>query len=111
MAARGDPRAQRFLDEGGRLRDNWDGARFIGHDLRGQTLGLVGYGNVGRRVGRRARAFGMAGLAYDPDLPGGPGGAPRVGTPGEPLAPPDLLSPHAPAPREETHPFGAPRVA
>jgi D-3-phosphoglycerate dehydrogenase / 2-oxoglutarate reductase len=66
MLARGFPRAQRFLDEGHQLKDNWEGARFIGSDLRGQTLGLVGYGHVGRRVAHRALPFGMAVLVYDP---------------------------------------------
>src|SRR3954447_9966955 len=60
MLARGIPRAQRFLEQGGVLKDNWEGARFIGADLRSHTLGLVGFGNVGRRVALRARPFGLA---------------------------------------------------
>jgi glycerate dehydrogenase len=35
-------------------------------ELAGKTMGLVGYGRIGRRVGEMARAFGMAVLAYDP---------------------------------------------
>jgi D-3-phosphoglycerate dehydrogenase len=66
MLARGLPKAQRFLDEGHQLRDNWDGAQFIGSDLRRHTLGLVGYGQIGRRVASRAVACGLAILAYDP---------------------------------------------
>src|SRR3954469_8903687 len=69
MLARGIPGAQRFLEGGGRLKDNWEGARFIGSDLRGHTLGLVGFGNVGQRVALRARAFGMRVLAFDPFAP------------------------------------------
>ncbi len=42
MLARGFPKAQRFLLEGNQLKDNWEGARFIGSDLRRHTLGLVG---------------------------------------------------------------------
>ena len=68
MLARGFPKAQRFLDEGNQLRDNWEGAKFIGSDLRRHTLGLVGYGNIGHRVALRAAAFGMTVLAYDPYL-------------------------------------------
>jgi D-3-phosphoglycerate dehydrogenase / 2-oxoglutarate reductase len=68
MLARGFQRAQRFLEEGNQLKDNWEGARFIGSDLRQHILGLVGYGQVGHRVALRARAFGMAVLVYDPWL-------------------------------------------
>jgi D-3-phosphoglycerate dehydrogenase len=35
-------------------------------DLDGATIGIVGYGRIGRRVGRLARAFGMTVLAHDP---------------------------------------------
>jgi D-3-phosphoglycerate dehydrogenase / 2-oxoglutarate reductase len=66
MLARGFPRAQRFLEEGQQLKDNWEGAKFIGSDLRRHTLGLVGFGQVGRRVARRAVAFGMRVIAFDP---------------------------------------------
>jgi phosphoglycerate dehydrogenase-like enzyme len=48
----------------------WNDARkLIGGDFEGSTLGLVGYGNVGQLVGRRAAALGMRVLAYDPYQP------------------------------------------
>ena len=37
-------------------------------DLDGATIGIVGYGRIGRRVGHLARAFGMTVLAHDPYL-------------------------------------------
>ncbi len=42
---------------------------FFGHELGGKTLGLIGYGNVGSRVAKRALAFGMSVLVYDPFVP------------------------------------------
>ena len=50
-------------------KDNYEGAQFIGHELDGKTLGLVGYGRVGSRVAQRALAFGMSVLVYDPYVP------------------------------------------
>ncbi|WP_088313147.1 NAD(P)-dependent oxidoreductase [Kineosporia sp. R_H_3] len=45
------------------------GALVLG-DLDGATIGIVGYGRIGRRVGRLAAAFGMTVLAHDPYLTG-----------------------------------------
>jgi D-3-phosphoglycerate dehydrogenase len=51
MLARRFPEAQRFLAEGHQAGGStFEGAQFFGHDLTGHTLGLVGFGNVGRRV-------------------------------------------------------------
>ncbi|MDY7039286.1 MAG: D-2-hydroxyacid dehydrogenase [Chloroflexota bacterium] len=47
-------------------RREWPGGRwdlFAGMELRGQTIGLVGYGSIGREVGRIAHALGMRVLA------------------------------------------------
>ena len=38
-------------------------------DLDGATMGVIGYGRIGRRVGELATAFGMSVLAYDPFSP------------------------------------------
>src|SRR3972149_582218 len=40
--------------------------RFLGTELRGKTLGIVGLGRIGAHVATLARAFGMPVLAYDP---------------------------------------------
>lgn len=44
----------------------WEKKRFLGTELRGKTLGIVGLGSVGRQVARRARAFEMRIVAFDP---------------------------------------------
>ena len=43
----------------------WDKERFVGTELRGKTLGIVGMGRIGRRVGEIAWVLGMALLGYD----------------------------------------------
>lgn len=40
--------------------------KFRGYELKGRTLGLVGLGNIGRRVAKFAKAFDMNIIAYDP---------------------------------------------
>ena len=47
----------------------WDRSEFLGSELFGRTLGLVGLGRIGSEVAHRAKAFGMTVLAYDPYLP------------------------------------------
>src|SRR5439155_12559268 len=44
----------------------WERARYGGHELAGKTIGLVGYGRLGRMVAAYARALGMGVLANDP---------------------------------------------
>jgi D-3-phosphoglycerate dehydrogenase len=46
-----------------------DRAAFIGHDVQGRTIGVVGLGNVGRRVAELCRGlFGMQVIGFDPYL-------------------------------------------
>jgi len=44
----------------------WEKKKFLGNELRGKTLGIVGLGSIGREVVKRARAFEMRILAHDP---------------------------------------------
>ena len=44
----------------------WDAARHTGGELRGRALGLVGFGQIGKRVATIAQAFGMTVIASDP---------------------------------------------
>ncbi len=44
----------------------WEKSAFGGHELNGKTLGLVGFGRIGREVAKRAASFGMSVVAFDP---------------------------------------------
>jgi D-3-phosphoglycerate dehydrogenase len=46
----------------------WDKKSFEGTELNGKTLGIIGMGRIGGEVARRAIAFGMNVVAYDPYL-------------------------------------------
>ncbi len=53
--------AYKTMAEGG-----WDRSKFTGTTLSGKTLGVVGFGRIGRTVAERALAFGMDVMAFDP---------------------------------------------
>ncbi|HEV2033780.1 MAG TPA: NAD(P)-dependent oxidoreductase [Candidatus Dormibacteraeota bacterium] len=113
MLARGFPRAQRFLIDGGSLGESaFEGARFLGHDLGGHALGLVGYGNVGRRVHHRALAFGMRLVIHDPFVQvvelGSTEQVPRLA---DLLSKADFVSLHVRATKETENLFGARQFA
>lgn len=52
--ARGLPRADLSLKKG-----QWEKSKFMGTGLAGKTLGIIGFGRIGREVAARAQAFGM----------------------------------------------------
>jgi D-3-phosphoglycerate dehydrogenase len=47
-------------------RERWERARYGGHELQGKTIGLIGFGRLGRMVARYAQAFEMHVVAHDP---------------------------------------------
>ncbi len=59
--ARNIPQAHATLKAG-----SWDRARFAGIEVAGKTLGVLGFGRIGRQVARRALGLGMRVVAYDP---------------------------------------------
>ncbi len=67
ILARRLPEVIRHVEAGGEFgHDNYEGAHWFGHDLAGHTLGLIGFGQIGRRVARRAQAFAMRVIVSDP---------------------------------------------
>src|SRR5919107_1872944 len=70
-------------------------------DLDGATIGIVGYGRIGRRVGELAAAFGMRVLAHDPFSP--PPAEVDCPDLGELAGASDLLPPHVPLTPENHH--------
>lgn len=49
-------------------RGEWNRMEFMGMELFGKTLGIIGLGRIGARVALRALAFGMRIIGYDPYL-------------------------------------------
>jgi phosphoglycerate dehydrogenase-like enzyme len=48
---------------------HWDRKKFLGRELKGKTLGVLGVGRIGRAVAVRMQAFGMKTVGYDPLIP------------------------------------------
>lgn len=59
--ARNIPQAHRSMKEG-----KWERSKFMGVEMRGKTLGVIGLGRIGTGVVKRALAFEMKVLAFDP---------------------------------------------
>lgn len=63
-SARNIPQAHMSTSAG-----EWKRSKFVGTELNRKTLGVIGLGKIGTELARRARAFGMTVLAYDPYTP------------------------------------------
>ncbi|MFL6352877.1 MAG: phosphoglycerate dehydrogenase [Bryobacteraceae bacterium] len=59
--ARSVPQASASIKAG-----KWEKKKFLGNELRGKTLGVVGLGSIGREVLKRAKVFEMQVLGHDP---------------------------------------------
>lgn len=86
------PRAASSMAQG-----RWEKAELGGAEVRGKTLGVVGFGRIGQEVGRIGLAFGCRVLAYDPlvDVEDAVVGA-SASTLDELLGASDIVSLHAP---------------
>jgi len=88
------------------LEGRWDRKKFMGTELYGKTLGIIGLGNIGSQVAIRCKAFGMRVFAYDPYIPREK--ADRLGVKlfddlREMLKQVDVLTIHAPLTHETRH--------
>jgi D-3-phosphoglycerate dehydrogenase len=70
----------------------------MGHELQGKTLGIIGLGQIGSRVARIARGFGMKILVHDPFVQPVANGLEKLETPPleELLASADIITIHVP---------------
>ncbi len=106
--ARNIPQAAAELRQG-----RWERTRFTGVELYGKTLGVIGFGRIGSEVARRALAFGMKVVAYDPFAV--PEHAAklgvRLGALEEVLREADFLTVHAPLTAETRDLIGARELA
>ncbi len=87
----------------------WERKKFMGRQLHGKKLLVVGLGRIGSQVALRARAFGMEVMAYDPYIPEARAGKMGVtlveDLPGG-LALADLVTLHVPLTDETTNMIG-----
>ena len=86
----------------------WGINQYLGHDVHGATLGLVGYGRIGRAVGRRGEGFGMRVLHHTRRPTGEPG---HVASLDELLAEADVVSLHVPLSEGTRHLIGRRELA
>ena len=89
--------------------EKWDKKSFEGDEIGGKTLGLIGVGNIGREVAKRAAALGMQVLAYDPYVKQIAGI--KLVTLDELLAESDYISLHLPKTEESANMIGAAQFA
>jgi D-3-phosphoglycerate dehydrogenase len=95
----------RRLSQGDRAVRSGAWPRLVGVEMRGKTLGIIGLGQIGRQVCRRAKGFGMQVVAYDPypDERFARSWGVRYLSLDELLASADFVSLHAPVTPETRH--------
>lgn len=49
-------------------KERWEKHKFVGTELNGKTIGIIGFGRIGSKVAKHANSFGMGVLFYDPYL-------------------------------------------
>jgi len=85
--------------------EKWEKKAFNGDEIGGKTLGLIGIGNIGKEVAKRAIAMEMNVVAYDPFVKEAPAGIKLVSL-DELLAQADYISLHLPKTKESSNMIG-----
>ena len=89
----------------------WEKKAFAGSELGGKTLGIVGFGRIGRLVARLGRAFDMSIVAHDPAVAAAADEDVSFADLDDLCAAADYITLHLPATAETHHLFGAARLA
>ncbi len=89
--------------------EKWDKKSFNGDEIGGKTLGLIGVGNIGKEVAKRAAVMGMTVIAYDPYVKEIAGI--KLVTLDELFAQADYISLHLPKTKETANMIGAAQFA
>ncbi len=89
----------------------WDRKSFLGVELRNKVLGVIGMGRIGSEVAKRAKAFGMDVLGYDPFLTEDRADklGIKLGSVNEIAAKADFITLHTPLTNETHHIIGKPQ--
>ena len=98
--ARNIPQATASLKRG-----EWKRSKFMGNEMNGKVLGVVGFGRIGREVAKRAQALQMTVIAYDPFIPAevGAGMGVEMMSVAELFTKADVITVHTPLIPSTTH--------
>ncbi len=89
--------------------EKWEKKLFEGDEIGGKTLGLIGIGNIGKEVAKRAKALGMTVIAYDPNVKSVEDV--RMVTLDELLTNSDYISLHLPKTKDSANMIGKAQIA
>ena len=92
----------------------WEKSKYAGRELFGKSLGLVGFGRIGREVAARGRAFGMRVSGFDPAITSWPAGfvwAAHAASLESLLLASDYISVHVPLTAQTRNLIGAEQLA
>jgi D-3-phosphoglycerate dehydrogenase len=104
--------ARRLPEKTQRMHDGvWDKSAKGSHEIRGRTIGIVGYGNIGTQLSNVAEALGLRVIFYDTADRLAHGNARRVGTLDQLLAEADVVSLHVDGRPGNAGMFGAAEFA